>query len=594
MSLKQVGVVTLAGISAIAAILLFFRKKKGGDTTETQEDDIKGKQANCQPLQVGGTSSVDEKGTLKYETERKCSTTDELVTDAERDKVKTNFEIKPMEVQNQNVVVETRNTDITNKTESLMEWIDRQLAEAELKSRSTTPLPDASGNPKNLVDQEEDSEKGQSNVSSFSMTQSTMNNIENSIEPLPCSQYENDHINYSKGKSSAAETFSQKSNETNSEIMADELSAIPLAAEDASKLPDVKDIVEHHPITDIHTENQVVEHIQSERQDASVVVETIESMPGNDDDQQRVSTMSDSTHDIIKPDISLNSSEMVTDDITNSDINYNIVITGNNDMSSFEEVESLNVVSLESVSNPDVKDITEDHSITDTLPENQVVEHIQSERHDASVIEETIKRMSGNDNDQMQVSSLSDSTHDTIKPDVSLNSSEMVTDDITSSDIKDNIITVNNNMSIEEGESLHVVSLESVSNLGTNSNDDHSTSDVLQAVNEREIASSMKDISANEGRDSLISSEVESDSEIQLLKGDGSNACSILEDSDSSLDEKDSSIYISSTGDDDDTIDNDAKENKSLDDSIGLVLRPSWQLPSQKKISTDSSDVSKM
>merc|ERR1711915_455795 len=119
------------------------------------------------------------------------------------------------EVQNQNVMNETRNTEIANKTESLMEWIDRQLAEAELKSRSTTPLPDASGNPKNIVDQEDDSEKGQSYVSSFSMTQSTVNNIENNIEPLLCSQYD-DHINYPKSISSAAETFSQKSNETNS------------------------------------------------------------------------------------------------------------------------------------------------------------------------------------------------------------------------------------------------------------------------------------------------------------------------------------------------------------------------------------------
>ena len=83
-----------------------------------------------------------EKGTLDYKTEQKCSTTDEIVTDAERDKVKTNFEIKPMEVQNHNVINETRNTDITNKTESLMEWIDRQLAEAELKSRSTIPKPE--------------------------------------------------------------------------------------------------------------------------------------------------------------------------------------------------------------------------------------------------------------------------------------------------------------------------------------------------------------------------------------------------------------------------------------------------------------------
>jgi len=386
-----------------------------------------------------------------------------------------------MEVQNQNVMNETRNTEIANKTESLMEWIDRQLAEAELKSRSTTPLPDASGNPKNIVDQEDDSEKGQSYVSSFSMTQSTVNNIENNIEPLLCSQYENDHINYPKSISSAAETFSQKSNETNSKIMEEESGTMTLTSEDASKLPDVKDIIEDHPIINTHTENQVVEHIQSERQDASDVVETIERMPGNDNDQQQVSSMSDSTHDTLKPDISLNSSEMVTDDITNSDIKDDI-ITGNNDISSsFEEVESLNVLSL-----------------------------------------------------------------------------------------------------------------ESVSNLGTDSNDNYSTSDVLQAVNEREITSSMKDISANEGRDSLISSEVESDSEIQLLKGDGSNACSILEDSDSSLDEKNSSIYISSAGDDDETIDSNAKENKSLDDSIGLVLRPSWQLPGQKKISKDSSDVSKM
>jgi len=261
-----------------------------------------------------------------------------------------------------------------------------------------------------------------------------------------------------------------------------------------------------------------------------------------------------------------------------------------------EELDNMPLTAEDTSILPDVKDIIEDHSITDTHNESQVVEHIQSERQDASVIEETIKRMSGNDNAQQQVPSMSDSTHDTITPDISLNSSEMVTDDITSSNIKENIIAVKNDMSssFEEVESSNVVTLESVSNLGTDSNDDHSTSDVLQAVNEIEIASSMKDISANEGRDSLISSEVESDSEIQLLKGDGSNACSILEDSDSSLDEKESIIYISSAGDDEETIDNNAKENKSLDDSIGLVLRPSWQLSSQKKISNDSSDVSKM
>merc|ERR1712106_744175 len=83
----------------------------------------------------------------------------------------------------------------------------------------------------------------------------------------------------------------------------------------------------------------------------------------------------------------------------------------------------------------------------------------------------------------------------------------------------------------------------------------------------------------------------DSDAEIQLLKGCSDNKTSILEDSDSSGNYSDSGSYVESentevTNDEvksDDSV-KETKENKDeLNDSIGLMLRPSWQIRNPKK-----------
>merc|ERR1719376_831600 len=83
----------------------------------------------------------------------------------------------------------------------------------------------------------------------------------------------------------------------------------------------------------------------------------------------------------------------------------------------------------------------------------------------------------------------------------------------------------------------------------------------------------------------------DSDMEIQLLKGSSDNKSYILEDSDSSGNYSDSGSYEENTTKDtpSDSKDEDCEtklngSQDKLNDSIGLMLRPSWQLKNTKKV----------
>merc|ERR1719430_728112 len=83
----------------------------------------------------------------------------------------------------------------------------------------------------------------------------------------------------------------------------------------------------------------------------------------------------------------------------------------------------------------------------------------------------------------------------------------------------------------------------------------------------------------------------DSDMEIQLLEGSSDNKSFILEDSDSSGNYSDSGSYeentTKATASDSKDEDCETKLNGSkdeLNDSIGLMLRPSWQLKNTQKV----------
>merc|ERR1711892_312638 len=119
MSLKLVGVVALAGLSAVAAYLFLFRKKEE-ESLDEQEEVIAA--IEKEPV-LNVSSKVEEDITPLGIIEDSPSMPEEPA---------------PV-VDNKEIVSE----DLTDKTGSLMEWIDRQLKEAESKSRNATPAPES-------------------------------------------------------------------------------------------------------------------------------------------------------------------------------------------------------------------------------------------------------------------------------------------------------------------------------------------------------------------------------------------------------------------------------------------------------------------
>merc|ERR1711892_699707 len=119
MSLKLVGVVALAGLSAVAAYLFLFRKKEE-ESLDEQEEVI---------------SAIEKKPVLNV-----SSKVEEDITPLGIIEDSPSMPEEPAPVVDSREIV---SEDLTDKTESLMEWIDRQLKEAESKSRNATPAPES-------------------------------------------------------------------------------------------------------------------------------------------------------------------------------------------------------------------------------------------------------------------------------------------------------------------------------------------------------------------------------------------------------------------------------------------------------------------
>jgi len=124
--LRIVGTVALAGISTVAAYILFYRKKEEVTADEPMKDTLKAREpVNTKDNDTESQSSklMKEEPTLKLGTLEENNTNYTPTLPVEK---KNNEEVE----------------DLASKTESLMEWIDRQLKEAESTSRNGTPDPE--------------------------------------------------------------------------------------------------------------------------------------------------------------------------------------------------------------------------------------------------------------------------------------------------------------------------------------------------------------------------------------------------------------------------------------------------------------------
>jgi len=146
MSLKLVGIVALAGISAVAAYFMFVRKKDEESFEKQGEPEVKRFEKE-QPATPSSKNivEVEEVGISPLDSDLALSAVEAKGTTVENcgvfteENVSVTSENKAAEI-NDEVETSCRDGDLNNKTESLMEWIDRQLAES--RSRNSTPAPE--------------------------------------------------------------------------------------------------------------------------------------------------------------------------------------------------------------------------------------------------------------------------------------------------------------------------------------------------------------------------------------------------------------------------------------------------------------------
>jgi len=142
MSLKLVGFIALTGISAVVAYMLLIRKKEDEAIEEQEEAEIKDAAKKYAP--TGTSDMTNEQGeVIKSEDDITCNANEEIVL-AEKSRAYTG-ENSLSDVKTESVdfdtKLETGYPKSSNNTESLMEWIDRQLAES--KSGNSTPVPES-------------------------------------------------------------------------------------------------------------------------------------------------------------------------------------------------------------------------------------------------------------------------------------------------------------------------------------------------------------------------------------------------------------------------------------------------------------------
>merc|ERR1711892_76236 len=541
MSLKLVGVVALAGLSAVAAYLFLFRKKEE-ESLDEQEEVI----AAIEKEPVLNVSSIVEEDITPLGIIEDSPSTPEVPAPV---------------VDSKEIVSE----DLTDKTESLMEWIDRQLKEAESKSRNATPAPELQ------TDLNED-------------------NADNKDVGSP------EVADKEKNKDGLEVTTAETEQSITSQITSVDEIKEPDELDDSMDSIEIIEMVEveNVPLESVETiESKSTQNgfqgVQEE--DLSLKIKSQEENQPTEINESKVISAQEE-----------NLSEEKFNPEEKREVDYS---TQNNENSTQEENQVVEVIEVKT--DPEENKVKEDsREETAQHDENNIQEEFQSVGEKTSI--ESIE----NGEEEVSVQSNQNSLQEENQSNPLENKDGENSDEISVQHSNSNVTPEE---SIETGKSIPTSDVTNPAS--ENINTEQSELDLSSAASglsndkvsevladKADLAVSVEfaeceDLAKTPEIESLKDSECkikslideDSDAEIQLLKGCSDNKTSILEDSDSSGNYSDSGSYVESentevTNDEvksDDSV-KETKENKDeLNDSIGLMLRPSWQIKNPKK-----------
>jgi len=553
MSLKLVGVVALAGLSAVAAYLFLFRKKEE-ESLDEQEEVI---------------AAIEKEPVLNV-----SSKVEEDITPLGIIEDSPSMPEEPAPVVDSKEIV---SEDLTDKTESLMEWIDRQLKEAESKSRNATPAPE-------------------------SQTDLNEDNADNKDVGSP------EVADEEKNKDGLEVTTAETEQSITSQITSvDEI-------KEPDELDDSMDSIEIIEMVEVENVKLQEEEVQTNDHKPTESVETIESkstqngfqgvqeedlsLKINSQEENQPTEINEST--VISAQEENVSEEKFDPAEEKREVDYS---TQNYENSTQEENQVVEIIEVKT--DPEENKVKEDsREETAQHDENNIQEEFQS------VGEKTSIESFENGEDEVSVQSNQNSLQEEYQSNPLENKDGENSDEIS---VQHSNSIVTPEESIETGTSIPAPDVTSPAseNINTEHSDLSSAASGLSNDKVSEVLADKADLAVNvefaECEDLAKTQEIESlkdseckikslidedsDAEIQLLKGCSDNKTSILEDSDSSGNYSDSGSYVESentevTNDEvksDDSV-KETKENKDeLNDSIGLMLRPSWQIKNPKK-----------
>jgi len=648
MSLKLVGIMALAGISAVAAYLILVRKKDEESTEEQDEAEAKTseKEQSSTPSSKGKVE-VEEVGIFPLEVNLTASAAEDEASAAET--VSDNSEIIASKI-NDEVGTGCGDGDLNNKTESLMEWIDRQLAES--RSRNSTPAPELpskeAGSSEDAIkvhkeNKENNGTKNVEDLDEYSTFLKEKDNSLDSIEIIEMTEVENVEPlgDIVQTRYSEEPVCSSSSNEIQEEqvISVDENKTV---ATDGDKgLDIVEEQTTHKEQTEDVSAGELVapseykksdsdlsneSSIEIAEKDVEAAVTTIasastevnndvvreqseteskleledlskainaETIESAESDANINSGKKEEIREIVNDEIALDTGsagkEIATEEYKDVDESDNFVVKSGDDVNDESQTEPkdndapVNISTGHSVENMGkVSSEKIKYEVTNDISNDSNAEsEINTEPSSVFYIDPAPQ----SDNCKTTTPHSSEGVKEMGE---SLDSSEIIKT-VSVSSVENTELHVNANLWQSEPEKGTVASTDETSEESSDETDLAADAELAKSASIANITdiSSINDSNSNDTK----KVDDDSDMEIQLLKGSSDNKSYILEDSDSSGNYSDSGSYEENTNkvtpSDSKDEDCETKLNGSqdeLNDSIGLMLRPSWQLKNTKKV----------
>lgn len=526
MSLKLVGVVALAGLSAVAAYLFLFRKKEEETIEEEIAEQIKEVSKTTEIDKVeDGFQEIAASTTVKKEITQIGS-----IEDIPSQPAQPDTEINSFEADGE---------DLTGKTESLMEWIDRQLKEAESKSRNATPAPESQIASPDLNINETDNTL---------ITPEKGNSEESLVSEIKQTKTYKDEDNFT----AIEETKDLNKIETDNTVVTPD-------KEDNSEESMASEIVENNP--DLNEDNfTAIEETKEEKDDSLDSIEIIEmteveNIPTQEETAQSNSNQQNESQEIIEPQ-------------TNKD-DWNEKCTQ-------EENQSIEIIDIKINSEEDRE--VEAEEINPVQPSVAIFSDsaLSINKQENVTYTESVNISIADNNPESLISDISDVNNTAAQTDIE-NSISAETDDKIDAENDSSEVTISEVSPDKNGLAVHAEFAESVADLAKN------TKIEIESLKDAECI-----------MNSLV--DEDSDAEIQLLKESSGKKNSILEDSDLSGNDSDSGSCAESVNtevtvdeaksdDSEKEVNGNGEENSKdeLNDSIGLMLRPSWQIKKPQK-----------